>query len=150
VEGSIRTVDGGVSDDAGDAFNDTTLSLPPIAGTLEQFNKGQALFNLYCAQCHGTEGLGDGAASIATAGGYIRPQPANFEESGRDFTKYGRYVWKIKEGVETTNMPPWKAALSDEEIYQLVFYVQGFSKVDDYNTKWAILYSDPYAQGLKK
>jgi cbb3-type cytochrome c oxidase subunit I/cbb3-type cytochrome c oxidase subunit II len=150
VEGAIRTVDGGVSDAAGDAFNDTTLSLPPIAGTLEQFNKGQALFNLYCAQCHGTEGLGDGAASIATAGGYIRPQPANFEESGRDFTKYGRYVWKIKEGVETTNMPPWKAALSDEEIYQLVFYVQGFSKVDDYNTKWAILYSDPYAQGLKK
>ena len=111
VDGSIRTVDGGISDDEGDAFNDSTLSLPPIAGTLEQYNKGQALFNLYCAQCHGADGQGDGPASIATTGGYIQPEPANFEESGNDFTKYGRYVWKVKEGVETTNMPPWKAGL---------------------------------------
>jgi cytochrome c oxidase cbb3-type subunit I/II len=150
AQGAIRTVDGGVSDDEGDSFNDTTLSLPPIAGTLEQYNHGQALFNLYCAQCHGADGHGNGPASINTAGGYIQPEPANFEESGSDFTKYGRYVWKVEEGVETTNMPPWKEALTDQEIYELVLYIQSFSTADDYNAKWGILYIDPYARNLKK
>ncbi len=62
---------------------------------------------------------------------------------------YGRYVWKVKEGVETTNMPPWKNALTDNEIYQLVFYIQSFATPQDYNAKWGPQYSDPYARNLK-
>ena len=89
-------------------------------------------------------------ASIASQGGYIMPVPANFTESGSDFTNYGRYVWKVKEGVETTNMPPWKEALSDEEIFDLIFYVQSFSLPEDYNQKWAPLYTDEFAKNLKK
>jgi hypothetical protein len=53
--------------------------------------------------------------------------PLNFTESGSDFQYYGRYVWKVKEGVETTNMPPWSLVLTDNEIYRAVFYVQSFS-----------------------
>jgi cytochrome c oxidase cbb3-type subunit I/II len=83
-------------------------------------------------------------------GGYINPEPANFEESGTDFPNYGRYVWKVKEGVETTNMPPWKYALSNEEIFNLIFYIQGFSTADDYNSKWAPLYTDIFAKTLKE
>jgi hypothetical protein len=104
---------------------------------------------LYCLQCHGALGGGDGPASIASKGGYIQPQPANFTESGEDFQVYGRYVYKVLEGVETTNMPPWKYALSSEEIYQVVFYVQNFSSVDDYNTKWGPMYNDSFAHNLK-
>ena len=76
------------------------------------------------------------------------PEPANFTESGSDFTNYGRWVWKVKEGVETTNMPPWKWVLSDEEIYQVVFYEQTFSTPEDYNAKWAPMYSDSFARNL--
>jgi hypothetical protein len=47
-------------------------------------------------------------------------------------------------------MPPWKWALSDEEIYQAVFYAQAFSTADDYNSKWAPQYTDPFARNLKK
>jgi cytochrome c oxidase cbb3-type subunit I/II len=148
--GAIRTVDGQVSDDEGDAFNDKTGILPPITGTSLQFEKGRSLYTLYCAQCHGKDGKGDGPASVATTGGYIQPEPANFEESGNDFTNYGRWLWKVKEGVETTNMPPWKYALSDDEIYQVIFYIQGFSSADNYNGKWGPLYSDPFATGLKR
>ena len=63
---------------------------------------------------------------------------------------YGRYVWKVKEGVETTNMPPWKWVMNDNEVYQLVFYAQSFSTADDYNTKWGPQYSDAFARNLKK
>jgi cytochrome c oxidase cbb3-type subunit I/II len=109
---------------------------------------GHKLYDLYCAQCHGTDGHGDGPAS-STAGGYIAPEPANFEESGNDFTNYGRWVWKVREGVETTNMPPWRYALSDDEIYRLVFYIQSFSTPDNYNAKWGPMYSDTFGRLLK-
>jgi cytochrome c oxidase cbb3-type subunit I/II len=47
-------------------------------------------------------------------------------------------------------MPPWKCALSDDEIYRVIFYIQGFAKPADYNEKWAVLYSDSFALGLKE
>jgi cytochrome c oxidase cbb3-type subunit I/II len=150
VDGSIRTVDGQVSDDEGDAFNAKTGILPSISGTADQYYKGQSLYNLYCAQCHGVKAEGDGPASSLTPGGYIKPEPAKFAESGNDFTNYGRWVWKVKEGVETTNMPPWKYALSDDEVSMLVFYIQGFSSQDNYNAKWGPLYSDSFAKNLKR
>jgi len=148
--GALRTVSGDVSDEEGDRFNDRTGITPPIAGTEAQFEMGKQLFNLYCAQCHGTDGHGDGPASILSPEGYIQPEPANFEESGSDFPNYGRYVWKVREGVETTNMPPWKYVLADDEIFRLIFYIQGFSTPDDYNRKWAPLYTDEFARNLKK
>ena len=126
VFGSARTFDGAISDAEGDAFAQSTLNSPPIAGTQQEFQNGNDLFNLYCAQCHGVDGQGDGPASGEVPGEkmYIVPVPANFAESGSDFQMYGRYAWKVKEGVETTNMPPWKNALTDNEMYQLVFYIQ--------------------------
>ena len=47
-------------------------------------------------------------------------------------------------------MPPWKYALDEEEIFQVIFYEQGFSMPDDYNSKWAPLYSDPFAMNMMK
>lgn len=150
VLGAVRTTSGDISDAEGDLFANTTLNSPPVNGTQQDFESGKSIFLLYCAQCHGTDGQGDGPASIKTPGGYIDPEPANFTESGGDFQLYGRYVWKVREGVETTNMPPWKYVLLDDEIYKVVFYVQAFSPPEDYNTKWAPQYTDPFAQNLKK
>ncbi len=150
VEGAIRTIDGGISDDEGDQFDDQTHIVPGIAGTQADYEKGKALYGLYCVQCHGAEGHGDGPVSILTPGGYILPEPANFEESGADFTNYGRWVWKVTKGVETTNMPPWEKALSANEIFLVIFYEQTFSQPEDYNAKWAPLYSDEFARNLKR
>jgi cytochrome c oxidase cbb3-type subunit I/II len=47
-------------------------------------------------------------------------------------------------------MPPWKFALSDDEIFKVIFYEQGFSIPEDYNSKWASLYPDPFAQNMKR
>lgn len=150
VNGSVRTVAGEISDDEGDQYDAQTHITPGIAGTQADFEKGKALYELYCAQCHGDEGNGEGPASIKTAGGYIQPEPANFEESGSDFTNYGRWVWKVAKGVETTNMPPWEKALSENEIFLVIFYEQGFSQPEDYNSKWAPLYTDSFARNLKR
>jgi cytochrome c oxidase cbb3-type subunit I/II len=150
VLGSTRTISGDISDAEGDNYANTVLNSPPIDGTIHEFDNGKMIYSLYCAQCHGESGQGDGPASINTPGGYITPEPANFTESGSDFTNYGRYVWKVKEGVETTNMPPWKWALTNDEIYRVIFFIQGFSTPEDYNSKWAPQYSDSFAQNLMK
>jgi cytochrome c oxidase cbb3-type subunit I/II len=147
--GSIRTVSGDVSDAEAITFSNETHIKPPIEGTQEEFATGQKLFNLYCSQCHGVGGQGDGVASILSSGGYVNPEPANFTESGGDFQYYGQYVWKVKEGVETTNMPPWKYALSDDEIYMTIFYIQDFATTDDYNAKWGPLYEGEYARNMR-
>jgi cytochrome c oxidase cbb3-type subunit I/II len=148
-EGALRSISGDISDAEGDNYNNTVLSAPPISGTKEQYDMGHQLYLLYCTQCHGNDGHGDGPASSKTADGYIAPEPANFEESGNDFTNYGRWVWKVREGVETTNMPPWRYALSNDEIYRLVFYIQGFSTADNYIAKWGPLYTDSFGRNLK-
>ncbi len=155
VPGAIRTISGDISDAEGDAFANATHITPRIAGTQDDFTLGQQIFNLYCAQCHGVGGQGDGPASLTSpdvrsSGGYIVPEPANFTESGSDFQLYGRYVWKVTQGVETTNMPPWGFSLSSQEIYRVIFYVQTFSTPADYNAKWGPMYSSPFAQNLKK
>jgi cytochrome c oxidase cbb3-type subunit I/II len=148
VRGATRTVSGDISDEEGDVYANTTLNSPQIAGTVQDFDDGKLLFNLYCAQCHGETGQGNGVASVNAPNGYINPEPANFTESGSDFTTYGRYVWKVKEGVETTNMPPWKWVLDDDEVFQVIFYIQTFSTPTDYNEKWAPQYSDSFARNL--
>ena len=150
VVNATRTISGDVSDAEGDNYANTVLNSPPIQGTMDQFDAGKNIFNLYCAQCHGESGQGDGPASVNAPCGYINPEPANFTESGSDFTLYGRYVWKVKEGVETTNMPPWKWALADDEIYEVIFYIQAFSTPEDYNSKWGPEYSSSFAQDLMK
>ena len=148
ADGSVRTVAGEISDDEGDQFDAEYHPMPGIAGTQAEFEKGKSLYGLYCAQCHGSEGHGDGPASIKTRGGYIRPEPADFEESGTDFPNYGRRVWKVTKGVETTNMPNWEMALSENEIFLVIFYEQGFSKPEDYNEKRAPLYTDDFARNM--
>ena len=148
--GSIRTISGDFSDQEATDFSNRTNIKPPIAGTQEDFEMGKKLFTLYCAQCHGEKGHGDGVASIASNGGYITPQPANFTETGGDFEHYGQYVWKVKEGVETTNMPPWNYSMSDQEIYEAIFYIQNFSTAEAYNSKWGPLYMDEYALNLRR
>jgi cytochrome c oxidase cbb3-type subunit I/II len=150
ANGALRTVDGGISDDAAKAYAASSGAMPAIAGTAAQWDEGQRLYDLYCAQCHGTQGEGDGPASSTVPGGYINPQPAVFPETGHDFEAYGQYLWKVREGVPTTHMPPWKYALSEEEISLSIFYVQTLAEPADYAEKWGPLYSDSFARNFKR
>jgi DMSO reductase family type II enzyme heme b subunit len=91
---------------------------------------GKAVYEKWCAGCHGDAGAGDGFASKA-----MLPHP-------RDFTKG---VYKIRTtasgeiptdadlrhivevGMPGTAMPEWKTRLSDAEIGAVVQYIKTFS-----------------------
>ena len=123
--------------------------MPIIAGTEEDYKVGQGIYQLYCAQCHG-DGTGNGPASVISPGGYVNPVPFNLVASGSVLTQYGQYIWFVNQGVETTNMPPWKLVFSQDEIARVIFYIQGFSPAQEYNRKWAPLYEDSFARKLKE
>jgi glucose/arabinose dehydrogenase/mono/diheme cytochrome c family protein len=101
---------------------------PPEANTLVNplqniqvaQERGKALYNNYCVQCHGANGFGDGAAG--NAGGQ---RPANFHDKRVRNQKQGAIFWKISNGKGI--MPPFKDALTEEQRWQLVSYIRSFA-----------------------
>jgi len=104
---------------------------PPIdLGTDEQRAAGGVVFHKYCSQCHGDDGAGDGIAAP-----FLRPAP-------RDFTA-GKYKIRstptgylptpadlehsVRHGLPGTGMPAFDVALSDEEIENVVHYLESLS-----------------------
>jgi cytochrome c oxidase cbb3-type subunit 2 len=92
---------------------------------------GKAVYDKWCAGCHGADGKGAGAAAT-----YMLPRPRDFTAalyqvrttaSGQLPTDADiRYV--IDEGMPGTAMPGWKTVLSDDERDQLVAYIKSFSR----------------------
>ena len=92
---------------------------------------GKAIYDRWCAECHGMTGAGDGSAAA-----YMLPRP-------RDFTKA---VYQIRttasgeipttddlrriidEGMPGTAMPGWKEKLSESERDQVIAYLESFSR----------------------
>ena len=146
LNGALRTLDEEYSDKESLSYALRTQAKPNIKGTKEDFEEGRKLYMLYCAQCHGENGQGDGPASAASPAGYISPKPANLTEAGEALKYYGQYLWKVGKGVETTNMPPWEEVLSREEMEKVIFYIQSFSPTEIYRERWAPLYEDSFAK----
>lgn len=107
------------------------LILPLAAqnlGTEEQRKAGQALYDQYCAQCHGIRGDGEGVAAP-----YLKPRP-------RDFTQ-GKFKVRstptgvlptdedlkhiIRVGMPYTGMPGWPQ-FNDRQLTNLVYYLKTF------------------------
>jgi len=133
VDGVVRVIPGDFSDSEAEDFGKKGISSPIIQNE-NNFTEGKKIYNLYCAQCHGVDGQGDGPAST-----YIKPEPANFTETNDDFTMQGQWFWKVSEGVETTNMPPWKYVLPENDRWKAIYYVQkNFSEPGVFDTKWRV------------
>jgi mono/diheme cytochrome c family protein len=85
---------------------------------------GKPIYDVQCASCHGAGGKGDGPAGQA-----LTPPAANLIESVANFADdYLHY--RIAEGGTmdpyNSSMPPFKNVLSDDEIWQVVSYINTF------------------------
>jgi mono/diheme cytochrome c family protein len=95
----------------------------------QDLTAGKALYEMRCAQCHGTEGKGDGPAAA-----FVDPKP-------RDFTR-GQYKFRttssgelptdenllkvIADGIPGTSMTPFRDALTPQEREHVVAYIKSF------------------------
>nr|MBA2452422.1 CopD family protein [Chloroflexia bacterium] len=97
---------------------ETPVEENPIQTTDDSVATGQQLFLANCADCHGSEGTGDG------------PRLAGFDAPNADLTaahlldhSEGQLHRWILEGIGGTMMPGFADDLTDEETWHLVNYV---------------------------
>ena len=94
----------------------------PLAASNDNLLAGKTLFEQNCATCHGKSGHGDGPAASA-----LKPAPADLSVAMRMPMSSDSYLdWTISEGGIPVGsaMPPFKASLSNEQIWKLVLYLR--------------------------
>ena len=86
--------------------------------------RGGEIFNLYCANCHGDGGMGDGPIAQN-----LEPAPAPVAHTsqmlGDDYL-----FWRISEGGHEfdTVMPSWEEALEPNERWDVINYVRALGR----------------------
>lgn len=85
---------------------------------------GETLYKIYCTQCHGVEGYGNGVNVPA-----MSVQPRNHRDRGEMSARTDEELFKaIKHGGKSINksvlMPTWGENLNDDEINSLVLYLR--------------------------
>jgi len=88
----------------------------PLSKTKDVISAGRALFQQNCAQCHGPWGEGDGPMAS-----HLPKKPANLRAMAGQHPD-GDFFWKIQHGRGA--MPGFKGKLSEEQIWQLVTFIQ--------------------------
>ncbi len=104
--------------------------VPINPDTLEQ---GAELYQVNCAVCHGSSGLGDGPMKNALAGAGYASAPANLTASGPTVAKPDGEVFLIITGGFARTyglpegafvMPPFAKLLTEEERWTLISYLR--------------------------
>lgn len=99
------------------------VTIPSNLDDVAVFVKGAGNYDSMCSSCHLSPGIRN---SELSAGLYPRPPDLTqvpLENPARSF-------WVIKHGIKMTGMPAWGASHSDEEIWELVAFIQQLQKLD--------------------
>ncbi|MBI1976911.1 MAG: c-type cytochrome [Candidatus Omnitrophica bacterium] len=97
------------------------------ARTKEGLSRGRELFVKACAPCHGSQGKGDGRQKMQDSLGYpLKPRDLTsglFKGSSSSEDLYDRML----AGIPGTPMPSYQGAFTEEQIWDLIHYVQSLS-----------------------
>lgn len=94
----------------------------PVPTTPDAIRQGRELYLERCAGCHDPSGMGHGDAGLA-----LYPSPALLADLIRMPQAVDEYLlWAISEGGAPfgTQMPAFKNALSQEQIWQIIAYMR--------------------------
>jgi mono/diheme cytochrome c family protein len=106
---------------------DDSYPTPPaeVLGSEAAVKAGEVLYQKNCSLCHGPSGEGDGPQARS-----LDPPPADLRNLGGARADRGYWFLRIQRGGkdgplprERSAMPGWGEHLSDEQIWQLVSYL---------------------------
>lgn len=89
----------------------------PALDDPERASRGFGLFRTHCAQCHGAPGIAPEPFALG-----LRPEPPPLVASVRESSAAEIY-WVIRQGIKMTGMPAWQYRMSDEEIWDIVAFM---------------------------
>lgn len=95
-----------------------------LAAWAEDVERGETLYQVFCTQCHGVTGDGNGINAA-----HINVQPRSHVEREGMASRSDEDLFRvIKEGGPAVNasvlMPAWKGNLDDDGIHDLVAYLR--------------------------
>ena len=91
----------------------------PIKSDAASIDRGKKSYFQYCASCHGAKAMGDGPAAAT-----LNPKPTNLKAMSGGHPD-GDFAWKIANGRGA--MPAWKGLLKENQIWELVNYIQSLN-----------------------
>lgn len=100
---------------------------PSLQNMSNQARQGKELWQQNCAFCHAADGTGDN-----WIGSFLEPKPRNLTDANfmRQMTRE-LLLERIRNGLANTSMPAWKNVLSDDEIGQIISYIdEAFYQLD--------------------
>ncbi len=103
---------------------------PAAAAALQEEGEGKALYDAWCAECHGATGEGDGSAAES-----MLPRPRDFTQARYQIRTTGSGELPtdediraaIENGLPGTTMPGWPN-LDDGQIDSIIDYLKSFSR----------------------
>lgn len=96
-----------------------STEVPNLTET-ERIQSGFQGYRAHCLQCHGAPGV---APALFAYG--MTPAPANLTDTIHEWTPE-QIFWVVKFGIKMSGMPAWQYQLSDNEIWDIVAFVQAF------------------------
>ena len=92
---------------------------PPVKNLSEDAANGKILWQQNCAFCHAADGTGEN-----WIGSFLEPKPRNLTDAEfmRDMTDE-LLLERIQEGIRNTSMPAWKDVLSNNQMRQIISYI---------------------------
>jgi mono/diheme cytochrome c family protein len=90
----------------------------PDLSSMQRISSGLIHYRSHCLQCHGAPGVPPQAFAIG-----LRPMPANLAAAAREWSP-PELFWVVKHGIKMTGMPAWEYRLHDEEIWDVVAFVE--------------------------
>jgi mono/diheme cytochrome c family protein len=125
----------GVGTESGDDYEDyeedegaeAAPSSPPSTG--EAIARGAALYQIHCVACHGVAADGKGPAAVA-----FTPAPRDFTDPKARWTlgrEPAQIHMAVSKGIEGTGMTGFAAAMSADELWDVVHYLASLPGVAD-------------------
>ncbi len=99
----------------------------PIKPDVASIERGKKSYVTLCATCHGVTAMGDGVA-----GATLNPKPTNLKAMSGGHPD-GDFAWKIANGRGA--MPGWKSVLKEDQIWDLVNFIQDLKNGSSSNNK---------------
>ncbi len=85
--------------------------------------RGKAVYEHYCQNCHGPTGRGDGPGAVD-----LKVPPANFQRFQSFLKSDEELLRTIEHGVVFSPMHSWRGQLTDGEMQDVVAYIRVLSQ----------------------
>ena len=91
---------------------------PPPLDDAKLVERGRALYDDHCRQCHGAPGVAPEPFALG-----LTPTPLNLANMAREWPVRDLF-WVVKNGIKMSAMPAWEFRLSEPDMWAVIAYLQ--------------------------